>query len=97
MPRGARGRAYSQLEVHVTGLYQDSEHPVIMLLSNIVENGEPIGLADAGQGWHTDMSYNRMIALANVLHAIQVHATNWVVRLVARTLPICMPPTMICP
>jgi taurine dioxygenase len=51
---------------------QDPEHPEIMFLSNIVENGKPIGLADAGQGWHTDLSYNRVIALANVLHAIKV-------------------------
>ena len=28
-----------------------------MILSNIIENGKPIGLADAGQDWHTDMSY----------------------------------------
>ena len=28
-----------------------------MVLSNITENGKPIGLADAGQDWHTDMSY----------------------------------------
>src|SRR5215475_14396481 len=53
-------------------MHQDPEHPEVMFLSNIVENGKPIGLADAGQGWHTDMSYSRVIALANVLHAIKV-------------------------
>jgi taurine dioxygenase len=53
-------------------MYQDREHPEIMFLSNIVENGKPIGLSDAGQDWHTDMSYSRIIALANVLHAIKV-------------------------
>ena len=63
---------FGSLEVHVAGMCQDPEHPEIMFLSNIVENGKPIGLADAGQGWHTDMSYNRVIALANVLHAIKV-------------------------
>jgi hypothetical protein len=39
---------FGSLEVHVAGLYQDPEHPEIMFLSNIVENGKPIGLADAG-------------------------------------------------
>ena len=29
-------------------------HPEVMILSNMVENGRPIGFADAGQGWHTD-------------------------------------------
>jgi taurine dioxygenase len=43
-----------------------------MILSNIVENGKAIGLADAGQDWHTDMSYSRGIAFANVLYAIEV-------------------------
>ena len=37
-----------------------------------VENGRPLGLADAGQGWHTDMSYSRMIAFANVLYGIKI-------------------------
>ena len=63
---------FGSLEVNVSGMYQDAEHPEIMFLSNIVENGKPIGLADAGQDWHTDMSYSREIALANVLHAIKV-------------------------
>jgi taurine dioxygenase len=27
-----------------------------------------VGLSDAGQSWHTDMSYSNMIAFANVLH-----------------------------
>jgi taurine dioxygenase len=35
-------------------------------------HGKPIGLADAGQGWHTDMSYSTEIALANVLYALKV-------------------------
>ena len=63
---------FGSLEVNVAGMYQDAEHPEIMFLSNIVENGKPIGLADAGQDWHTDMSYSATIALANVLYAIKV-------------------------
>ena len=63
---------FGSLEVHVSGMHQDPDHPEVMFLSNIVENGKAIGLADAGQGWHTDMSYSRVIALANVLHAIKV-------------------------
>jgi taurine dioxygenase len=43
-----------------------------MILSNIVENGQPIGLADAGQSWHTDMSYSSVVAFANVLYAVRV-------------------------
>ena len=36
------------------------------------ENGEPIGLADAGQDWHTDMSYTATKGFVNVLYAVKV-------------------------
>jgi taurine dioxygenase len=64
---------FGELEIHVaSGAYQEPGVPQVMILSNIVENGRPIGLADAGQGWHTDMSYSRMIAFANVLYGIRI-------------------------
>ena len=66
-----------ELEINVaSGAYQEPGIPEVMILSNIVENGRPIGLADAGQGWHTDMSYSRMIALANVLYGIKIPHRN---------------------
>ena len=43
-----------------------------MLLSNIVEDGKPIGLADAGQDWHTDMSYNPVVGFTNVLYGVKM-------------------------
>src|SRR5438045_8638674 len=43
-----------------------------MTLSNIVENGKPIGARDAGQDCHTGMSYSDTIALANLLYALKV-------------------------
>ena len=46
--------------------------PEVGILSNIIENGEPIGLGDAGQDWHTDMTYNRTVGFANVLYAMKV-------------------------
>jgi taurine dioxygenase len=46
--------------------------PEVGILSNVVENGKPIGLADAGQDWHTDMSYNPTIGFLNVLFAVKV-------------------------
>jgi alpha-ketoglutarate-dependent taurine dioxygenase len=69
-------KAFSQrfgtLEVHVANLFQEPGNPEVMILSNIVENGRPIGMADAGQGWHTDMSYSSTIAFANVLYGIRI-------------------------
>lgn len=63
---------FGTLEINVAGAFQDAEHPEVMTLSNIVENGRAIGLPDAGQGWHTDMSYSREVAFANVLYALRV-------------------------
>src|SRR5438477_1341753 len=65
------------LEINVAShAYQEPGVPEVMILSNIVENGKPLGLADAGQGWHTDMSYSRMIAFANVLYGIKIPRRN---------------------
>src|SRR5258706_3994227 len=68
---------FGELEINVaSGAYQEPGVPEVMILSNIVRDGKPIGLADAGQGWHTDMSYSRTIALANVLYGIEIPKRN---------------------
>ncbi len=64
---------FGSLEVNVAaGPYTEQGHPEVMILSNIVENGRALGLKDAGQDWHTDMSYSEPIAFLNVLHAVRV-------------------------
>src|SRR5438874_12211406 len=70
-------RQLGDLEINVGSQgYQEPGVSEVMILSNIVENGRPIGLADAGQGWHTDMSYSRLIAFANVLYGIKIPKRN---------------------
>jgi taurine dioxygenase len=66
------GRMFGDLEINVANQYHEPGFPEVMVLSNITSEGKPIGLGDAGQGWHTDMSYSKDVALANVLHAIKV-------------------------
>ncbi|OZI66190.1 TauD/TfdA dioxygenase family protein [Bordetella genomosp. 11] len=63
---------FGTLEVNVANLYHEPGIPEVMILSNIVEDGKPIGLSDAGQDWHTDMSYSRTIAFSNVLYGIRI-------------------------
>lgn len=46
--------------------------PEISILSNIIENGKPIGFPDAGVIWHTDMSQRKVPGFANVLYALKV-------------------------
>lgn len=42
------------------------------ILSNLQENGAYIGLPDAGQDWHTDMSYRDVMGFVNVLYGIRI-------------------------
>lgn len=63
---------FGELEVNVAGGFQEPGLPEVMVLSNIVEDGKPIGLSDAGQDWHTDMSYSALIAFTNVLYGIRI-------------------------
>jgi taurine dioxygenase len=70
------GRMFGELEINVANQFHEPGFPEVMVLSNMTENGKPIGLGDAGQGWHTDMSYSKEIALANVLYAIKVPARD---------------------
>ena len=67
------GARFGELEVNVANMFHAPGHPEVMILSNKRDAaGKPVGLGDAGQGWHTDMSYAKEIALANVLHAKEV-------------------------
>ena len=63
---------FGALQSSVTGKLAVPGMPEVGILSNIMENGEPIGLADAGQDWHTDMSYNKTVGFTNVLYAVKV-------------------------
>ena len=67
---------FGELEVNVANAYQEPGLPEVMILSNVVKDGKPVGLADAGQGWHTDMSYSKTIAFANVLYGIEIPHRN---------------------
>ena len=69
---------FGGLEVNVANTFQEPGHPEVMILSNMVVDGKPVGLSDAGQDWHTDMSYSREIAFANVLHGIRIPRRNGV-------------------
>jgi taurine dioxygenase len=64
----AFSQRFGELYVSPGGRAQAAGFPEVMILSNMMQDGKPLGLSDAGQSWHTDMSYSNMIAFANVLH-----------------------------
>jgi len=76
MQLAAFSARFGKLEINVANAFQAPGLPEVMILSNIVENGKPIGMSDAGQSWHTDMSYSRTIAFANVLYGIRIPRRN---------------------
>jgi len=48
------------------------QHPEILLISNIVENGRAIGIADAGRYWHSDLAYMPRPSRASMLYALEI-------------------------
>ena len=69
-------RRFGELEfapIQETGRRFVEGHPEIYVVSNVVENGEPIGSLGAGEAnWHTDMSYLEDPPRASVLYALEV-------------------------
>lgn len=67
---------FGELYISPGGRAQADGHPEVMILSNMTKDGQPVGLKDAGQSWHTDMSYAKMIAFANVLYGTTIPHRN---------------------
>src|SRR6266851_5989439 len=59
--------------VQETGRRFVEGHPEIYVVSNVIENGAPIGSLGAGEAtWHTDMSYLVDPPVASILYALEV-------------------------
>jgi taurine dioxygenase len=67
-------RRFGPLQIHVLKQFQLAGHPEILIVSNILENGAPIGLGDAGHFWHSDLSYVAKPSLGSMLHAQELPA-----------------------
>ena len=65
----AFSRRFGPLQIHVLHQFQLQGHPEILIVSNIVENGQPVGLGDAGYYWHSDLSYVEKPSLGSMLLA----------------------------
>lgn len=65
-------RRFGGLEIHVATQYLKPGYPEILIVSNIIEEGRQIGLADAGQYWHSDLSYIANPSRCSLLYALEV-------------------------
>jgi taurine dioxygenase len=65
-------RRFGELECHVRQEVCKPGYPEIFVVSNIIENGKPIGSRDAGQMWHSDVCYVQKPPRASALYAREV-------------------------
>ena len=68
----AFSRRFGELEYHVLDQYWLPEQPEVYVISNIVENGKPLGNPREGFGWHTDLSYMKLPTAYTFLYGIEV-------------------------
>jgi taurine dioxygenase len=69
-------KRYGEVQTLLLNHYAMKEHPEILYISNIQEQGKDIGYADAGSVWHTDMSYEDNPPRATMLHAREIPVTD---------------------
>ncbi|GAA0505074.1 TauD/TfdA family dioxygenase [Tatumella terrea] len=62
-------RRFGPLQIHVLKQFLLAGHPEILIVSNILREGEPVGLGDAGKYWHSDLSYKETPSLGSMLYA----------------------------
>src|SRR5690606_33152930 len=62
-------RRFGPLQIHVLKQFLLANHPEIFIISNNIENGQPVGLGDAGKFWHSDLSYKDIPSLGSMLYA----------------------------
>lgn len=70
----AFSRRFGPLQIHVLNQFQLQGYPEVLIVSNVIENGKPIGLGDAGHFWHSDLSYKETPSLGSLLHARELPA-----------------------
>ena len=68
----AFSRRFGPLAIHVLRQFLLDGQPEILLVSNVIENGKPVGLGDAGRYWHSDLSYVAEPSLGSLLHAREI-------------------------
>ena len=68
----AFARRFGELEINAFEKHALDGHHGVLKISNIVEDGRPLGYADAGSFWHSDMSYTKTPPRLTMLYALEV-------------------------
>jgi len=66
-------RRFGALEIHVRTEYLSSANPELLLVSNMMQDGRPIGILSENEvGWHYDQIYLPRPALGSLLCAVKI-------------------------
>jgi taurine dioxygenase len=63
---------FGALETHVLKEHTLPDAPGIMILTNAVEGGKPMGAHKIGWHWHTDLTYHPKPCDMTMLHAVEI-------------------------
>lgn len=68
----AFSKRFGPLDRFVLERFNMPDQPEIFVLSNIIENGTPVGMNDAGRYWHSDMWITERPPRGSMLYALEV-------------------------
>ena len=67
-------RLFGTPQVNVRADAKNEANPEVFWVSNVHENGKPLGSHDAGRYWHSDLCYLEKPSDVTLLHALEVPA-----------------------
>jgi len=67
----AFSRRFGALEDQLNAHYTVPDYPDVLVLSNDLRDGKPIGLIDGGDFWHSDSSHREFPSMATILYAVK--------------------------
>lgn len=65
-------RRFGPIERHAAEGFAHPDHPDVLLITNIMKEGRPIGAIYAGQYWHSDMSWMSKPPMQSLLYALEI-------------------------
>ena len=71
-------RLFGTPQVNVRADANNEANPEVFWVSNVLENGKPLGSHDAGRYWHSDLCYLEKPSDVTLLHALEVPAKDGV-------------------
>jgi taurine dioxygenase len=64
-------RRFGALEDQLNAHYTVPDYPEVLVLSNDMKDGRPVGLIDGGDFWHSDSSHRDKPSMATILYAVK--------------------------